>query len=286
VARAQDGAVEVAMQDGARAVGDRTATMTAWLCRNDGDFEVYKISGRGNEGKATTLLRAISVDAFRKEFGEPDWIVSNARGFVPAKALEGEAWCYGRIILFVMHGSVLQFAEFRSAPSAPPQQVLPPVQETPSAPPAAQPEAPAAAQPAAPAVAQPERPVQEPVVADAPKTVTAPQPSPAAILPGYTEALDGRNELRAYNPYDCRVYAVVRHDHEGKNFEVPPHAVASINVPDNTYEVYLVYGDEPDVLYRGDKVRLHGRAVTLNLDRAPRGDYGIVRLGRGVVVEE
>jgi len=242
---------------------DEAAAMAAYLIRTGGEDEVRTVT----DGTATTLERPVSVDLVRQRFGEPDWTAKSAGGFVPKERVQGERWGYGRLLLFVKDGAVLQFTQSSRS-----------VQEPPGAPHTSG---------SVEASPKPVEPVTKPVTPPPETTVRTPQSvasveTPAKAqrsgksrLPRLTNVLSGRHEVRVRNPNAYTVYAGVRDGGAGGNFEVPPNGVASTYMPDGEYDMYFVRSDKPSTLFRGDRIRLHGNGVEITLVAIENGNYAI-----------
>ncbi len=113
---------------------------------------------------------------------------------------------------------------------------------------------------------QPQQPASSP---------TVPNESPTALLPPFTERLEGGREVRVRNPNAFVVYAGIRKDNAGVNFEVSANGAKSAFVPDGKYEIYFVYSSKPDALFKGDDFTLAGHGVEIKIVKVVGGNYGI-----------
>lgn len=96
-----------------------------------------------------------------------------------------------------------------------------------------------------------------------------------AMLPAFTEHLNGPREVRVRNPNAFAVHAGVRKATAGVNFEVPANGAKSVYVPDGEYDIYFVYSDKPDALFQGDSFTLRGNGVEIQIVKVVGGNYGI-----------
>jgi len=59
---------------------------------------------------------------------------------------------------------------------------------------------------------------------------------------------------------------------------VPANRVASVFVPDGTYDIYFIYLSAPDALFQGDGFTLRGNSVEIQIVKVVGGNYGIRRV--------
>jgi len=95
------------------------------------------------------------------------------------------------------------------------------------------------------------------------------------IMPPFSVQLTGRNEVRIRNPNEFEVRAGIRLNQKGKNCAVPAHGVNSVFIPDGTYDIYFIYLNKPDALFRGDSFTLKGNGVEIQIVQVVNGNYGI-----------
>jgi hypothetical protein len=110
---------------------------------------------------------------------------------------------------------------------------------------------------------------------------TAPEKSDdstSSIIPQYKEELFGRNEVRIKNPNEFSVLACVRSAEKGKNLNVPVEATASMYVPNGKYEIFFVYSNKPDALFKGDDFSLNNNGVEIQIVKIVDGNYSIKRV--------
>lgn len=100
----------------------------------------------------------------------------------------------------------------------------------------------------------------------------------STVLPPYESDLNGPNEVRVMNPNKFGVFVGLRKTNSGKNFEVSPGSVSSVFVPDGKYEIYFVYSNQPDALYKGDGFTLERNGIEIKLVKVTGGNYGIKRV--------
>jgi hypothetical protein len=103
-------------------------------------------------------------------------------------------------------------------------------------------------------------------------------PVPTNILPPYEAELVGANEVRVSNPNDFAVVAGIRFQKTGKDFRIPANGVGSVNVPDGTFDIYFVYSDKPDALFKGDPFTLKANGLAIKLVNVAGGNYEIRRV--------
>lgn len=99
--------------------------------------------------------------------------------------------------------------------------------------------------------------------------------TPAVGLPAFAAHLNGPREVRVRNPNDFVVQAGVRKDNSGVNLEIPANGTRSVYVPDGKYEIYFVYSNKPDALFKGDDFTLDGHGVEIQIVKVVGGNYGI-----------
>jgi len=95
------------------------------------------------------------------------------------------------------------------------------------------------------------------------------------LLPPFKEELQGANVVRVFNPNDFQVTAGIRQDQRGKNLKVPANGVNFVLVPDGKYEIFFVYSNKPDALFKGDDFILYGHGVEIQIVQVVDGNYGI-----------
>ena len=100
----------------------------------------------------------------------------------------------------------------------------------------------------------------------------------ATGLPKYSAELKGGNEVRVRNPNGFSVQVALRSGAKGKDFSVPPKGSSSAFMPDGDYEIYFVYSNEPDSLYRGDSFVLRQNGVEIQIVQVVGGNYSIYRV--------
>jgi hypothetical protein len=113
------------------------------------------------------------------------------------------------------------------------------------------------------------------------KTDNAIQKDPGvsdALLPPFTFPLKGSNEVRIRNPNDFSVTVGLRSGKNGKDFRVLANDSASVFVPNGKYEIYFIYSNEPDALFKGDDFSLNGNGVEIRIVKVVDGNYGIKRV--------
>lgn len=96
-----------------------------------------------------------------------------------------------------------------------------------------------------------------------------------AILPPFDLTLMGKNEIRIKNPNSFEVTVGIRSENRGKDFGVPVNGVSSVFVQNGKYEIYFVYSDKPDALFRGDDFTLNDNGVEIKIVKVVDGNYGI-----------
>lgn len=111
-----------------------------------------------------------------------------------------------------------------------------------------------------------------PPVADTPPP---PEESTVAVLPAFTGALNGTNEVRVKNPGDSAVQVGLRSGSQGQDFQVSAAGVHSIYVPDGYYDIYFIYAKEPESLYQGDSFTLNNNGVQITLVQVVEGNYNV-----------
>jgi hypothetical protein len=94
-------------------------------------------------------------------------------------------------------------------------------------------------------------------------------------LPRFDLLLRGTNEVRIKNPNDISVTVGLRSGNQGKDFEVPSNGGASVYVPNGTYEIYFVYSNKQNALFRGDDFSLNDNGVEIQIVTVLDGNYGI-----------
>lgn len=98
------------------------------------------------------------------------------------------------------------------------------------------------------------------------------------LLPPFTLSLKGNNEVRVRNPNDFNVTVGLRSEKSGRDFQVVANGVASVFVPNGKYEIYFIYSNKPDALFKGDDFSLNGNGVEIKIVKVVGGNYGIKRI--------
>ena len=101
---------------------------------------------------------------------------------------------------------------------------------------------------------------------------------PPFTIPLISTLLSGNNEVRIKNPNDFKVKVGLRTGPSGKDFDVAANGIASVFVPDGSYEIYFVYSTNPDALFQGDNFRLNNNGVEIQIVKVVDGNYGIRRV--------
>ena len=97
-------------------------------------------------------------------------------------------------------------------------------------------------------------------------------------LPPYTIELFGNNPVRVKNPNTFSVAAGIRSGARGKNFNIGPNSFETVNIPDGKYDIYFIYSNEPQALYKGSTFTLKDHGVEIQIVRVAHGNYGISRV--------
>ena len=100
------------------------------------------------------------------------------------------------------------------------------------------------------------------------------------LFPEFRKQLKGANEVRINNPNNFKVTVALRSGDSGRDFEAPANGVASVFVPNGTYEIYFVYSNKSDELYEGDKFTLDNKGIEIKLIKVVGGNYGIRKVGK------
>jgi len=95
------------------------------------------------------------------------------------------------------------------------------------------------------------------------------------MLPAFTDELQGQNPVRVRNPNEFAVATGVRSGKKGKNLDVPANGVETVYVPDGKYDIYFVYSNKPQALFRGDSLTLNGNGVEIQIVKVVDGNYSI-----------
>ena len=108
-------------------------------------------------------------------------------------------------------------------------------------------------------------------------TTVADQTSPKdeTLLPPYGFEIKGGNPVRVRNPNPIKVTVGLRKGQGGADFEVPANETATVHVPDGRYDIYFVYSNKPDALFKGDDFTLAGNGVEIQIVKLVGGNYGI-----------
>jgi hypothetical protein len=96
-----------------------------------------------------------------------------------------------------------------------------------------------------------------------------------ALLPTFAKQLNGENEVRVRNPNEFAVNVGVRSGNSGTNFAVSAYGVNSVFVPDGGYDIYFIYSNKPDALFRGDSFTLRSNRVEIQIVKVVNGNYNI-----------
>lgn len=125
----------------------------------------------------------------------------------------------------------------------------------------------------------------EPLFAESKSSKTLPKLKDATfkeqakqLLPAFESPLLGSNEVRVKNPNDFNVIAGVRLGDSGKDFQIGARGSASIYVPNGHYQIYFVYSNKPDELYRGENFSLSNNGVEIEIVKIVGGNYAIRRV--------
>lgn len=103
----------------------------------------------------------------------------------------------------------------------------------------------------------------------------SPQVIKSTPLPLFKLTLKGQNEVRIKNPNDFEVTVGLRSGKHGKDFEVPANGISSVFIPNGKYEIYFVYSNKPDALFKGDDFSLNNNGVEIQIVKVVGGNYGI-----------
>lgn len=95
------------------------------------------------------------------------------------------------------------------------------------------------------------------------------------LLPVFESPLNGSNEVRVRNPNDFNVLVGLRYGNRGRDFEVPANGVSSIFIPNGKYEIYFIYSNKPDALFKGDDFSLNNNGIEIQIVKVVGGNYGI-----------
>jgi len=76
-----------------------------------------------------------------------------------------------------------------------------------------------------------------------------PPPPGPAMLPPFTEPLEGEYELRITNEGDCTVQVGVRSGNRGFDADIEPHDTVRLAVPEGICLPYLIYERKPYILF-------------------------------------
>ncbi len=95
------------------------------------------------------------------------------------------------------------------------------------------------------------------------------------VLPAFNTELKGNNVVRIRNPNDFKVSVGLRSASSGKDFVVAEHGIASSFVPDGPYEIFFVYSNKPEALFKGDDFTLKGNGIEIQIIKVVGGNYGI-----------
>jgi len=108
---------------------------------------------------------------------------------------------------------------------------------------------------------------------------SATPPTEEPSLPRYKRDITrGANEVRIRNPNAYSVRVGLRSNEDGCNFAVDQNGVHSVWVPDGNYEIYFVYSNDPNALYKGDDFVLKGNGVEIQIVKVADGNYGIQKV--------
>jgi len=99
-----------------------------------------------------------------------------------------------------------------------------------------------------------------------------------AALPTYKDDLNGSNPVRVRNPNNFSVLAGLRSANKGKNFTVGAKGVRTVYVPNGKYDIYFVYSNEPDALYKGNEFSLKNNGVEIQIVKVVGGNYSIQKV--------
>lgn len=97
----------------------------------------------------------------------------------------------------------------------------------------------------------------------------------SSLLPKFKSELKERNEIRIRNPNDFVVLVGILSGNTGKNFQVAANGVRSVFVPDGKYEIYFVYSDKSDALFKGDDFSLNNNGIEIQIVKVAGGNYEI-----------
>ena len=109
------------------------------------------------------------------------------------------------------------------------------------------------------------------------KIASSKEPS-TSPLPPFKSPLTGNNEVRIKNPNNFKVNVGLRTGTSGKDFDVAANGIASVFVPDGSYEIYFVYSTDPNALFQGDNFKLNKNGIEIQIVKVVGGNYGIRRV--------
>jgi uncharacterized membrane protein YqaE (UPF0057 family) len=85
----------------------------------------------------------------------------------------------------------------------------------------------------------------------------------ANLLPGFITQLHGIRGIRIHNLDGSSVTVGIRSGISGKNLVIPANATRLAYVPDGIYDVYIVYSNRPQTLFRGGQATVNGDGVEI-----------------------
>lgn len=84
--------------------------------------------------------------------------------------------------------------------------------------------------------------------------------------------------MRIRNPNSFEVTVGIRSGNHGKDLVVSTNGVASVYIPNGDYEIYFVYSNKQDALFKGDSFSLNDNGVEIQIVKVVGGNYGIRRV--------
>jgi hypothetical protein len=88
----------------------------------------------------------------------------------------------------------------------------------------------------------------------------------------------GGSEISISNPNDFSVAVAIMTATEADYFLVSPQGSYGRGIPDGQYDIYFVYSTEPESLYQGDRITARRQKMTLTLQPASEGNYGMKKI--------
>jgi hypothetical protein len=104
--------------------------------------------------------------------------------------------------------------------------------------------------------------------------------NPRNILPSFSESLkSGDSKIKVENGAETNMVVCLMSEGRGSTFFLYPTMVLDTKVLEGNYDVYLVFANDSESLYRGDSFTIgKNQQISIKFGNADKGNYGLEKL--------